>query len=448
MRTIALLALILFSLSLTAQVGIGTTSPSEELDIESTDATNTSIDINNTGGGDPLIHFQVAGTSTFSIGIDNSDSDKLKIGTSALETNTRLTIDASGNVGIGDDSPVNLLEVDGSARFNRSGAAVDFQIEGDAVPYLFFADGSADMVGIGTSSPNATLDVNGSATFNKGNGDNDFKIEGQTDGSMFYVDASTDMVGISTSSPSSTLEIAGSLTLKTNTITGATTLDNTHNIVFCNSGAYTVTLPTAASVAGKTYYIKNINTNGDDINIDGTGSESIDGDLSLVLYVYNDAVRVVSDGSNWRIVADERQAHRCQLYRNTAQSISNATDTKVSLDTKVSDVGDIGDVVTGNRIEVVRTGDYLITASWTCQGLEDQEAVVVWVEVNGTQVVRHYGAISTSTTNQWSTVSVSELVYLTSGQYVEMYIRHGEGAAQSTLTADHTRPTLTVTEIR
>lgn len=29
-----------------------------------------------------------------------------------------------------------------------------------------------------------------------------------------------------------------------------------------------------------------------------------------------------------------------------------------------------------------------------------------------------------------------------------MYVRHGEGATQITLTADYTRPTLTVTEIR
>ena len=333
-------------------------------------------------------------------------------------------------------------------RRNESNAATDVRIEGDTDPGLFFVDGSADMIGVSTQTPSATLDVNGSAKFNKGNGDNDFQIEGQTDGSMFVVDASIDMIGISTNSPTSTLDIQGSLTLKSNTLSAATTLDNTHNIVFCGSGAYTVTLPTAASVAGKTYYIKNINTNSDDINIDGFGTETIDGDLSLVLYVYNDAVRVVSDGTNWRIVADERQAHRCQLYLNSSESIVTGTDTKIPFDTKVTDVGEIGDIVTDERIEIVRTGDYLITASWTCQALDDQEVVVAWVEVNGTQVVRDYGAISTSTTNQYSTASVSEVVYLTSGQYVEMYVRHGEGGNVSTLTADHTRPTLTVTEIR
>ena len=448
MRTITLIALIFFTFSLTAQVGIGTTSPSEELDIESNDGTNTSIDLNNTGAGDPLIHFQISNTSAFTIGVDNDDSDKLKIGTTALETNTALTIDGSQNVGIGTTAPSAKLEVDGSVIINESNAATDVRIEGDTDPGLFFVDGSADMIGISTQSPSATLDVNGSAKFNKGNGNNNFQIEGQTDGSMFVVDASADMIGISTNSPTSTLDLQGSLTLKANTISASTTLDDTYNIVFFGSGAYTVTLPTAASVAGKTYYIKNINTNGDDINIDGFGTESIDGDLSLVLYAYNDAVRVVSDGTNWRIVADERKAHRCILYRNTSQSISDATDTKITLDTEVADVGEIGDITTDNRIEVVRTGEYLITASWTGQALDDQEKIDVWVEVSGTEVVRNYATVSASTTNHEVTVSVSELVYVTSGQYIEMYVRHNEGASQSTLTGDGTRPTLTVTEIR
>jgi hypothetical protein len=97
-----------------SQVGIGTTSPSEVLDIESSDATKTAVDINNTSTGDPLIHFQVSGTSIFSIGIDNSDGDKFKIGTTSVSTSTSLTIDANGDVGINDTDPGYKLEVDGN----------------------------------------------------------------------------------------------------------------------------------------------------------------------------------------------------------------------------------------------------------------------------------------------------------------------------------------------
>ena len=41
-----------------AQVGIGTTTPSNDLDVESGDATKTAIEINNTSTGDPKINFQ------------------------------------------------------------------------------------------------------------------------------------------------------------------------------------------------------------------------------------------------------------------------------------------------------------------------------------------------------------------------------------------------------
>ncbi len=49
-------------------------------------------------GGDPKLALTVSGATDWSVGIDNSDSDKLKIGKSAaVGTNTYLTIDTSGN---------------------------------------------------------------------------------------------------------------------------------------------------------------------------------------------------------------------------------------------------------------------------------------------------------------------------------------------------------------
>ncbi len=110
-RIFATSGLLCLSLCMNAQVGIGTTSPSEILDLESSNATKTALDINNTGGGDPKINFQLSSATTFSMGIDNSDSDKFKIGTSAVETSTMLTIDNGGKIGINDASPDYLLDV-------------------------------------------------------------------------------------------------------------------------------------------------------------------------------------------------------------------------------------------------------------------------------------------------------------------------------------------------
>ena len=64
----------------------------------------TGLIVNNTAGdGDPFLAFALSGTQTFTMGVDDGDSDKFKIGTSAIGTNTRLTIDSSGNSEFGGD---------------------------------------------------------------------------------------------------------------------------------------------------------------------------------------------------------------------------------------------------------------------------------------------------------------------------------------------------------
>ena len=217
----------LLTLSISAQVGIGTTSPSEALDIESSDGTKTSIDINNTGAGDPLIHFQLSGTSLFTIGVDDTDSDKFKIGTTALETSTAITINASQQVAIGHANPSATLDVDGDAIFNESGASKDFRIEGLTETNLFFVDVSADFIGVANASPTATLDVDGSAIFNESNAAVDFRVEGGTEANLLFIDGSADKIGIGTATPANTLDIEGDMILQNGTSINEFSIDGT-----------------------------------------------------------------------------------------------------------------------------------------------------------------------------------------------------------------------------
>ena len=93
------------------RVGIGTSSPSVTLDVESSAAAD-GIDINNTAtDGDPTLAFQLSGTNAFTMGVDDGDQDKFKIGTTAIGTNTRLTISGDGNVGIGTTSPSHFVHI-------------------------------------------------------------------------------------------------------------------------------------------------------------------------------------------------------------------------------------------------------------------------------------------------------------------------------------------------
>lgn len=111
-------------------------------------------------------------------------------------------------------------------------------------------------------------------------------------------------VGVGTTSPNSGMDVQTSMGLSLTTITSATTLDNTHNVVFCNTGAYTVTLPAASGCTGRVYKIKNIDTDGDDITIDGNASETINGATTYALEDYNQEITIISDGTNWHIISN------------------------------------------------------------------------------------------------------------------------------------------------
>ena len=93
------------------KVGIGSRGPEELLTVEDSESATTIQINNNATTGDPQLAFALSDTKKFTMGVDDSDSDKFKIGTTSVATSTRLTIDSSGNVGIGETSPSYNLHI-------------------------------------------------------------------------------------------------------------------------------------------------------------------------------------------------------------------------------------------------------------------------------------------------------------------------------------------------
>lgn len=69
------------------------------------------------------------------------------------------------------------------------------------------------------------------------------------------------------------------------------------------SGITTITLLSAAGIAGRKYTIKNIDAV-NTVTVNVTGAETIDGAATKLLTVQYQYISVVSDGTNWLIVAD------------------------------------------------------------------------------------------------------------------------------------------------
>jgi hypothetical protein len=207
MKILNTLLISLLAYSASAQVGIGTSTPSVPLDIE---AANAAIDINSIVA-DPLIHFQILSNTKFTIGVDSTDS-KFKIGTTALETGTAVTVQPNGSVGIGTSTPTSLLsvgEIDdgseskislaGAGTGNTEGGHMDFYTAADhdasidrftidvsedkfrfrrvSQPFDFVLTSDGD-IGIGTESPGAKLDVTGDLLLLSGTTVNEFSIDG------------------------------------------------------------------------------------------------------------------------------------------------------------------------------------------------------------------------------------------------------------------------------
>lgn len=89
------------------------------------------------------------------------------------------------------------------------------------------------------------------------------------------------------------------------TKTSAYTAAGADFIIHCNatSGAFTLTLPSAALHEGRIFVIGKSDSSAYAVLVDGYSSETIDGVSGIYLYLQHDYITVQSDGSNWKLLA-------------------------------------------------------------------------------------------------------------------------------------------------
>ena len=133
------------------RIGVGTDSASFPVHIFNDDTgTNNQVRIEQDGTGDAVLGFALTGVRAYSLGIDNTDSDKFKISSATnLHTNTLFTIDgANQRVGINNTSPNSAIDVTGMMRSYAASGGQGTSGLRFATPTetfdMFFGDGNAN----------------------------------------------------------------------------------------------------------------------------------------------------------------------------------------------------------------------------------------------------------------------------------------------------------------
>jgi len=289
------------------RVGIGTTSPSQKLEVSegyilaSGSGTSHGFELQRTGLDTYQLRHLDGGLTVF----NSTDSRK------------EMTFDGAGNVGIGTTSPGGILDVDGTygdliigdpsigSRITYSDTT---RILLNSNNILFYTDSlqermrinAAGNVGIGTTSPSEKLHVDGSIRI--ADVIYDSSNSPGTAGQVLYKPTNDTIGWVNrdsiTSVPTSiTATPGGSLSLASN-------IDFVYFTWSGGSGTYTLNLPSASS---NTYRIirfvcdSTVSAN-DKIHVQGSGSDTVDGGLFYTLNKPYNGVQVWSDGSEWIVI--------------------------------------------------------------------------------------------------------------------------------------------------
>ena len=189
-----------------------------------------------------------------------------------------------------------------------------------------------------------------------------------------------------------------------------------------------------------------------EITIDGNASETIDGATTVVLYVQHDAFRILCDGANWHIIADERIPHSCRLERNTAQALTHGAWTTVPLNSESYDVGGIGDPTTNNSITIKRPGKYQISIKGGIIMFDD-DRIGVAALLNGTTQIDWilFGDAAVMGSGGTSFATSTFVYDLVAGDELELQMWQSDSSAsgsKNSRTGTGANPFLSVTEIR
>ena len=118
---------------------------------------------------------------------------------------------------------------------------------------------------------------------------------------------------------------------------------------------------------------------------------------------------------------------------SAAQSISNDTETKIAYDTEIVDTDSAYDHSTNYRFTVPsnEAGKYFIGASIRSGSVTDTKKITMTFRKNGSEVPQHFASTASSNGSEQYTVAVHDVLDLSVGDYIEVFVLHQSGSAVS-----------------
>lgn len=173
---------------------------------------------------------------------------------------------------------------------------------------------------------------------------------------------------------------------------------------------------------------------------------------SVLLYVAGDYLELQYIGSNtWLIVSDRRAPHVAELVRNSAQTISDNTETLCDFDDSPFDFGGLAST-SSDSITIRRAGRYQVSGNLAMNNVTSASSnydVELRLKVGSTVVRRSTMRLPTAVSLDDVYWQVGGILSLAAGDEVTLYVLYdGSASTRATVNSVAGRPRLSIAEIR